>query len=128
MADFAGTLQSMPAEEFEQHRMAVVLAKQQKDCSVADEAERFWEQVSSRRCTMAVSDRLLLCNLSWAELVASVQASAASACVRAMATTRLTQSCSQVCDASAAAGGAEPAGCRAEAAFRLVRATCAAQR
>ena len=50
LADFSGTLAAMPAEEFEQHRAVVIQARQQKDCSVADEAERFWEQISSRRC------------------------------------------------------------------------------
>lgn len=49
----------MPGEEFEQHRAAVISARQQKDCSVADEAERFWEQISSRRWGLAAMQAAL---------------------------------------------------------------------
>lgn len=46
---FEGTLQSMPEDEWEQHRGALIQGKMQKDASISDEAERFWEQVASRR-------------------------------------------------------------------------------
>ena len=52
LTEFAPTLRDMPADEFEQHRATVIQARQQKDCSVADEAERFWEQISSRRSAL----------------------------------------------------------------------------
>lgn len=60
---FEDTLDSMPPEEWEQHREALIQAKKQKDASIADEAMRFWEQLASRRCGCVIA--ALLLSLVW---------------------------------------------------------------
>ena len=49
LAELGTIVAKMPEEDWEAHRDALIQAKLQKDRSVADEAERFWEQISSRR-------------------------------------------------------------------------------
>ena len=47
--EFAGTLAGMAAGEWDRHRQALIQAKLQKEGSIGDEAERFWELIASRR-------------------------------------------------------------------------------
>ncbi|KAK9797401.1 hypothetical protein WJX73_004607 [Symbiochloris irregularis] len=49
---YAATLEAMPEAEWEGHRQALIQAKMQKDGSIGDEAERFWELIASRRYNM----------------------------------------------------------------------------
>ena len=66
LAEFEGALSAMGEEEWEQHRQALIQAKRQKDNSISDEAERFWEQVASRRCGQ--SSRMIKSNKQFALL------------------------------------------------------------
>ena len=45
----AGNLSAISEAEFEGHREALLAAKLQKDHALGDEADRNWEQISSRR-------------------------------------------------------------------------------
>ncbi len=46
------SLASMPEDELEGHRRSLIAAKLQKDHTLAEEADRNWEQISNRRCAL----------------------------------------------------------------------------
>lgn len=46
---FAASLASMSEDELEGHRESLIAAKMQKDHTLAEEADRNWEQISNRR-------------------------------------------------------------------------------
>ena len=52
LADFARQLEAMDGEDFERHRSALIASKMQKDRSLGEEADRHWEQIFNRRCSM----------------------------------------------------------------------------
>lgn len=51
---YAATLEAMPEAEWQGHRQALIQAKLQKDGSIGDEAERFWDLIANRRCVQMV--------------------------------------------------------------------------
>jgi hypothetical protein len=46
---FLPSLRSMTDDELDRHRHSLIAAKLQKDHTLADEADRNWEQISSKR-------------------------------------------------------------------------------
>ncbi len=47
-------------DELDSNRQALIAAKTQKDHTLADEADRNWEQISSKRCAPATLPCTLL--------------------------------------------------------------------
>ena len=52
---FEETLRRLSPDELEGHRGALIASKTLKDASLADEADRNWEQISGKRCALAVA-------------------------------------------------------------------------
>ena len=50
LAGFAEALGAMSRDELDGHREALIAAKTLKDASLHDEADRNWEQISSKTC------------------------------------------------------------------------------
>lgn len=46
---FAARLEALSVDELDSNRQALIAAKTQKDHTLADEADRNWEQISSKR-------------------------------------------------------------------------------
>ena len=49
---FEDTLRRLSPDELEGHRGALIASKTLKDASLADEADRNWEQISGKRCAL----------------------------------------------------------------------------
>lgn len=49
LGGFVAALAEMPAAAFEKHRGSLLAAKLQKDHALAEEADRHWEAIFSRR-------------------------------------------------------------------------------
>ncbi len=47
---FAARLETMSVDEVDDNRHSLIAAKTQKDHTLVDEADRNWEQISSKRC------------------------------------------------------------------------------
>ena len=47
---FAARLEALSVDELDSNRQALIAAKTQKDHALVDEADRNWEQISSKRC------------------------------------------------------------------------------
>lgn len=61
LTSFAARLDTMSVDEVDDNRQSLIAAKTQKDHTLVDEADRNWEQISSKRCPLL----LLGAGLSW---------------------------------------------------------------